>query len=428
MRRRIFGTAATAVVLGLLIPLSGCGSLDDGAGGDGTLRLVAAEYGDTPATSSKAFWDKVTRDFADAHPGIKVEVQLLPWKDIDREVSRMVKAGKAPDMALMGSYSDFAAQGKLYSAEELLSVSAEANFLQPLAEAGTVGSTLYGLPFVASSRLLFYNEALFAKAGITAAPKTWTELKAAAKALKDKGVKFPYAMPLGPEEAHAEALIWELSNGGGYADSSGSYDLASEENVRTWQWVRTNLVTPGLLGPVPPAQLNRADAFAAFLRGEVGMLNGYPSLAHEAAAKGIGVGTVSMPVSDSLGSQESPPIVGVADWMMAFKQNGKREQIGAFLDFVYQDKHLSDFAGRYHLLPSTVSASRTPAGGGIGKNDEQFLTALRGARLYPVNDPSWMAVSDTIKRNIGRAVEPADDPKAVLEDIAAKAAAAGGTG
>ncbi|MFB6865699.1 extracellular solute-binding protein [Streptomyces virginiae] len=421
MRRKIFGPAATALVLGLLPQLSGCGASGGGADDGGTLRLVAAEYGDTPATSSKAYWEKVTGAFTEANPGIKVEVRLLPWVDIDREVSRMVKAGEAPDVALMGSYSDFAAQGKLYSAEELLSVGAEANFLQPLADAGTFENRLYGLPFVASSRLLFYNKALFAKAGVATPPKTWSQLRSAAKALKDKSVKYPYALPLGPEEAHAEALIWELSNGGGYADGRGSYSLDSEENIRTWQWVRDNLVTPGLVGPTAPAETNRADAFAAFLRGEVGMLNGYPSLAHEAAAKGIDVGTVAMPVSDSLGSEESPPTVGVADWMVAFKQNDKRAEIGRFLEFVYQDKNLADFVDRYHLLPATASAARTPAGGGLSQTDEDFLSALRTARLYPVNDPSWVAVSDAIKRNIGRAVAPGGDPKAVLEDIAHKA-------
>ncbi|MCX5403005.1 extracellular solute-binding protein [Streptomyces sp. NBC_00335] len=425
MRRRILVRAATAAVLGLLVPLSGCGTSPGGAGDDGTLFLVAAEYGDTPATSSEVFWSKVTSDFTAANPGIKIEVRLLPWADIDREVTAMVRDGKAPDMALMGSYSDFAAQDRLYSAEELLSVNAEANFLAPLADAGSVGSSLYGLPFVASSRLLFYNEALFDKARIKA-PETWSELKAAAKALKAKGVKYPYALPLGPEEAHAETMIWELSNGGGYADSSGDYSLASDRNVKTWNWVKDQLVTPGLTGPTPPSQLNRADAFAAFLRGEVGMLNGYPSLYHEARAKGIGVGTVPMPVSDTLGSDETPPAVGVADWMMAFKQNGKRAEIGKFLEFVYEDENLSEFAGRYHLLPSTVSASRALAGSdGMDKTDAEFLTALRSARLYPVNDPSWMAVSDTIKRNIGRAVEPGGDPKVVLEDIAAKAKQAG---
>ncbi|MEU9415608.1 extracellular solute-binding protein [Streptomyces sp. NPDC048272] len=421
----MFTATTGAAALGLLIPLAGCGGSEDDAGGSGTLRLVAAEYGDGPGHSSKAFWDKMTADFTKANPGLKVEVQLLPWADIDSEVTRMVKDGKAPDMALMGSYSDFAAQGKLYSADELLSVTAEANFLQPLAEAGSVGNTLYGLPFVASSRLLFYNKELFDKAGIASEPKTWNDLKTAAKALKEKGVKFPYAMPLGPEEAHAEALIWELSNGGGYSDNSGNYSLASDQNIQTFKWIKESMVAPGLTGPVPPSQLNRADAFAAFLRGEVGMLNGYPSLAHEARAKGISVRAISMPVSDTLGPGETPPTVGVADWMMAFNQNGKREEIGRFLDFVYQDKNLSDFAGRYHLLPSTVSASRTPAGGGLDQNDVQFLTALRGAQLYPVNDPSWVTVSDTIKRNIGRAVEPSGDPKGVLEGIAAKAAEAG---
>ncbi|RSS66683.1 extracellular solute-binding protein [Streptomyces sp. WAC06614] len=425
MRRRIFGAAAGAAVLGLLVPLAGCGSSAGGDGDDTTLRLVAAEYGDTPATSSKAFWDKMAENFAAQNPGMKLQVQLLPWADIDREVSRMVKAGKAPDMALMGAYSDFAAQGKLYSAEELLSISAEANFLPPLAEAGSVGNTLYGLPFVASSRLLFYNESLFAKAGVTTPIKTWSELKAAAKALKEKGVKYPYALPLGPEEAHAEALIWELSNGGGYADSSGNYSLASDQNIHTFRWIKTNLVEPGLVGPVPPAQLNRADAFAAFLRGEVGMLNGYPSLLHEAKAKGISVRAMEIPVSDTIGAGERPPTVGVADWMMAFKQNGKRVQIGKFLDFLYQDKNLSDFAGRYHLLPSTVSAARTRAGGGIDDTDTAFLTALRGAQLYPVNDPNWVTVSDTIKRNIGRSLEPGVDPKSVLESIAEKSREAG---
>ncbi|QES49910.1 ABC transporter substrate-binding protein [Streptomyces venezuelae] len=416
MRRRIFGAAASTTAFGLLITLSGCGSIS-GDGGDATLKLVAAEYGTTPETSSKAFWDKVTADFTAQHPGIKVEVKLLPWADIDREVGRLVKAGKAPDMALMGSYSDFAAQGKLYPAEELLSVRAEANFLQPLAEAGSIGNTLYGLPFVASSRLLFYNENLFTKAKI-GPPKTWKELKTAAEALKQKGVKFPYALPLGPEEAHAEALIWELSNGGGYVDNSGNYSLASEQNVQAFKWLKEELVGPGLVGPVSPAKFNRQDAFDAFLRGEVGMLNGYPSLAHAAEAKGITVRTVDMPVNDGLTASERPPAVGVADWMVAFNQNDHRKQIGTFLDFLYQDKNLTDFAGRYHLLPSTVSASRTPAGGGIDKDEEQFMAALRSAQLYPVNNPNWVTVSDTIKRNIGRAVEPGADAKAVLEDIA----------
>ncbi|MEV5972229.1 extracellular solute-binding protein [Streptomyces sp. NPDC051921] len=415
MRPRLPGAAASVAALALLGSLvTACGS----SGSDGTtLRLVAAEYGDSPATSSKAYWDRLTAAFTATHPGTKVEVTLLPWADVDREVTRMVKEGNAPDVALMGAYSDFAAQGRLYSADELLSVRSEANFLAPLAEAGSVDNTLYGLPFVASSRLLFYNQELFDKAGAKP-PKTWSDLKEAARALKKEGVLYPYALPLGPEEAHAEALIWELSNGGGYTDSMGVYSIASERNAQTFDWIRENLVAPALTGPVPPAELNRKDAFAAFLRGQVGMVNGYPSLLHEAKAKGMKVGTLSMPVSDRLSEEEAPPSAGVADWMMAFKHDGNRERVGSFLDFVYQDDNLNEFAKRYHLLPSTVSATAASQYAADDSSAEQFLTALRSAQLYPVNDPSWLQVSNTIKLNIGKAVAPSADSKAVLEDIA----------
>ncbi|MEU1231511.1 extracellular solute-binding protein [Streptomyces sp. NPDC005828] len=410
---------ASVAAFGLLGSLAtACGS----SGSDGsTLRLVAPEYGDSPATSSKAYWDKLTAAFTAAHPGKKVEVTLYPWADVDREVTRMVQENNAPDVALMGAYSDFAAQGRLYSADELLSIRAEANFLRPLAAAGSVDNTLFGLPFVASSRLLFYNEDLFDKAGAKP-PKTWSDLKKAAEELKKVGVRYPYALPLGPEEAHAEALIWELSNGGGYTDVSGGYSIASEQNTQTFRWIKENLVAPGLVGPVPPAQLNRQDAFAAFLRGDVGMVNGYPSLLHEARARGMKVGTLGMPVSDTLGEGKKPPAAGVADWMMAFRHDGNRELVGSFLDFVYQDKNLSEFAGRYHLLPSTVSASEASESSAADDHStEQFFTALNSAQLYPVNEPSWLKVSNTIKRNIGKAVAPTADPKAVLEDIADQA-------
>ncbi|MGW2306112.1 extracellular solute-binding protein [Streptomyces sp. NPDC001809] len=409
---------ASAAAFGILGTLAtACGSPES----DGTtLRLVVPEYGNSPATSSKGYWDQLSVAFSAAHPGKKIEVTLYPWADVDREVTRMVAENNAPDVALMGAYSDFVAQDRLYAASEVMSIRTESNFLQPLAEAGSIRRNLYGLPFVASSRLLFYNKDLFEKAGAKP-PKTWSDLKEAAEALKGEGVLYPYALPLGPEEAHAEALIWELSNGGGYTDAGGAYNIASEQNTETFRWIKDNLVTPALTGPVPPAQLDREDAFAAFLRGDVGMVNGYPSLLHEAKAKGIKVGTLRMPVSDTLGDGKVPPAAGVADWMMAFKREGNRELVGSFLNFVYEDKNLKEFAGRYKLLPSTVTANQDARNAADDPSAEQFLSALRTAELYPVDDPSWLQVSNTIKRNIGKAVAPGAEPKTVLEDIARQA-------
>lgn len=166
----------------MTVALSGCGTVT----GDNevTLRLVAADYGDNPANSSKQYWNDLAAAFTEANPGIKVEVDVYSWEEVDAKVAELDKAGNAPDIAQIGAYADYAAADKLYSTDQLLSVTTEADFLGPLADAGKIRRVQYGMPFVSSTRLLFYNEALFDKAGIKEAPKSWDDLEADAKKLK----------------------------------------------------------------------------------------------------------------------------------------------------------------------------------------------------------------------------------------------------
>ncbi len=228
--------------MGVTGALAGCGG--PAGSDDVTLRLVAADYGRSSADSSKKYWDGLVRGFEAQHPGTKVDVSVYSWNDVDRKVKEMVAAGHAPDMAQIGAYADYAAAGKLYQAEDVLSIPVQADFASELSDAGKVNRVQYGLPFAASTRLLFYNRTLFAQAGITA-PTTWSELAADARALKAKGVKFPYALPLGPEEAQAETMQWLLSGGDGYLDGFGSYNFDSTQNVATFTWLKDELVDKG---------------------------------------------------------------------------------------------------------------------------------------------------------------------------------------
>ncbi|MFJ3900062.1 ABC transporter substrate-binding protein [Streptomyces sp. NPDC090025] len=399
--------------------LSGCGTLG-GDSGDVTLKLVAADYDLTGGDSTKKYWDGLVAAFTAKNPGIKVQVQIESWNDVDRKVAELVKAGQAPDIAQIGAYADYAAADQLYSADELLSIPVQANFLAPLVDAGEYKRTQYGLPFVASTRLLFFNQDLFDKAGVDEAPTTWDELAAAAQKLEKKGVTYPFALPLGPEEAQAETLMWLLSGGGGYLDGTGHYDLDSEANIRTFDWLRKNLVAKGLTGPTAPGKLNRKDAFAAFARGEVGMLNGHPSLMQEAAKKGVKVGKIALPGTDG----KAKATMGVADWIMGFKQNGHRKEVGAFLDFVFSDENVLKFAGDNQLLPATISASATMQSDPKSADLREFLEALPDSQLPPVGKTSWAQVSSKVKQDIGKAVDPAGKPSDVLTKLARQAAAA----
>jgi multiple sugar transport system substrate-binding protein len=404
------GTIAAASALGMAAVLAGCGLT--GGSDDVTLRLVAADYGDSSANSSKKYWDQLVTAYEKDHPGVTVEVTVYSWNDVDAKVKAMVDAGKAPDMAQIGAYSDYAAEDLLYRAGDVLSIPVEADFVPQLANAGEVRGVQYGMPFASSTRLLFYNKTLFAKAGLTP-PATWAELAKDAKALKEEGVKYPYALPLGPEEAQAETLQWLLSGGGGYTQTVSSYSLDSAENVDTFNWLKNQLVGKDLTGPVPPGKLNRAAAFAAFAAGDVGMLNGHPSLMKAAESKGVKFGMVPMP--GVAGPSKSS--MGVADWMTAFKQNGHAEQIGDFLDFVYSEKNVLAFSREYDLLPVTGSASQVM---GAAKEDadlQPFLEELPLSESYPVGRTSWAKVSAEIKKRIGQAVTPNGSPAEVLGEL-----------
>ncbi|AWW38932.1 ABC transporter substrate-binding protein [Streptomyces cadmiisoli] len=398
---------AVVSALGMTAVLGGCGL--DGESADVTLRLVAADYGDSAANSSEKYWSALVEKYEADHPGVRVEVSVHSWNDVDREVKEMVEAGRAPDMAQIGAYADYADDGLLYTADDLLSIPVQAGFASRLASAGQVNGVQYGMPFAASTRLLFYNKSLFEEAGLTP-PATWEELADAAGALKAEGVEYPYALPLGSEEAQAETMQWLLSGGGGYTDAVGTYGIDSTENVETFTWLRDKLVGQGLTGPVAPGGLDRADAFAAFAEGEVGMLNGHPSLMKMAADKGVKFGMVPMPGLNG----ESKATMGVADWMLAFKQNGHREEVGEFLDFVYSDKNVLDLSRRYDLLPVTNAASEAMGRSGEDREIKPFLDELPLAEFYPVGKTSWAAVSAEVKKRIGTAVRQGGSPTTIL--------------
>ncbi|OAH15774.1 ABC transporter substrate-binding protein [Streptomyces jeddahensis] len=416
MQRRSRGLIAAAAALGMTASLAACGTSEGSS--DVTLTLVAADYGDSAANSSQKYWDKLVKAFEAKNPGIKVKVSVYSWSDVDRKVKDMVAKGQAPDMAQIGAYADYAADGKLYSAPELLSIPVEADFLPQLSEAGEVDRIQYGMPFAASTRLLFYNKTLFEDAGLTP-PKTWAELQDAARVLKSRGVKIPYALPLGPEEAQAETMMWLLSGGAGYTDNVGTYDIDSTENIRTFDWLRDELVGEGLTGSTPPGELNRAHAFAAFTRGDVGMLNGHPTLMQMAAKKGVKFGMVPMPGING----QAKAAMGVADWMMAFKQNGHAKQIGTFLDYVYSEKNVLAFSHEYDLLPVTTSASDAMSEDKDDRQLAEFLEELPNSELYPVGKTSWAQVSADIKQQIGKAVTENGNPASILGQLQREAAA-----
>ena len=75
------------------------------------------------------------------------------------------------------------------------------------------------MPWYVETRLLYYRKDIAEKAGITDPPATWDELKAAAKAMQDKGGA-KYGISLGTKNWQ-EYLPFLWSNGGDVIDDGG---------------------------------------------------------------------------------------------------------------------------------------------------------------------------------------------------------------
>ncbi|QES33461.1 ABC transporter substrate-binding protein [Streptomyces venezuelae] len=401
----------------MALGLTAC-SGDSDSGDSKTIKLVAADYGDKASNASKVYWAEVKKEFEAANKGYKVDVQVINWNEIDKSVKNMIQAGNEPDLLQTGGYADKVADDLLYKADEVLSRETRDNLIPSFAKAGEVDGTQYGIPWVSSSRVMFYNKAVFKKAGVKNPPKTWDELADAAKKIKDKkAADTPYALPLGPEETQGESMMWELGNGGGYTDADGKYTLDSAKNVETFEWLKTNLVKPGLTYP-NPASTDRKTAFADFAAGKVGMLNGHPSLIQMAKEGKVDYGVV--PIPGKTGPLDST--LGVADWMMAFKDGGaEKEGVKKFLDFTYSKKMLA-FDEMYNLMPVTKDALKQMTDSGKHKDLEPFFQVLPNAKFYPLGDISWDVVSAEMKKTGGKAVS--DDPKQILGDLQKKAESA----
>ena len=413
-RRRFVRLAAAGVTSATGLAAAGC-RRDDTEHHEDALRVVLADYGDAQGSrDGRRYWENLVARFRRRHPEVPVDLSVHAWSTIDRRVAEQVAAGRPPDIAQVTTFGAHAEADRLYDAGEVVPVAVQAAFVYPLARAGESRHLQYGLPFAASTRLFFYNRELFARAGLDPdrPPRTWQGLRRAAEALRDAGVEVPYGLPLGRQEAQAEAMMWLLSNNGGYTDGSGGYALDAPANRVALDWLRGSLVRPGLTQP-DPAKTDRATLFEAFCQGRVGMLNGHPRLARDAAARGVDYAVA--PAPGRIGPATAS--LAVADWVVAFRSRGRREQIRTFLTFLYDERTVRDFSDHYALLPVTTAGGEWMRRSRRHRRLWPFVEELPSAECPPVGKASWPSVSARIKARIGEAVTADGDPATVLAEL-----------
>lgn len=362
-------------------------------------------------STTEDYWKNLAAKFGAANPGYSVDVQIVDWNNIDQQVATMIQTKQYPDILNQNKFSGWASNGLLQDASQLVSPKVNDDFIPAFKDAGVYEGTQYGIPFITSTRALFYNKKAFAEAGIDGPPTTWRELVDAAKKLSAAGYT-GYGLPLGAEESQAEWSIWMWGNGGNWQSKPGEYTVNSEQNVNSLK-VLNCLSNVYKVTEANPGQTNRTDGvFRPFADGKIGMMAGAsfaPSL-FKGWDSSVDYGVAPLPVNGNV----EPFTLGVQDYLMSFANKGNKTAVSKFLDFFYQPENYVEFLTSQGFLPATATASESL------KSDPKFapfLSLLPTARFYPSTDPTFPAVQGAVQNQIGTGLNEGADFKGILDAI-----------
>jgi ABC-type glycerol-3-phosphate transport system substrate-binding protein len=341
-RRQFLGFGAAVTTLALLAGCTGGASDDTGAAGDlsGEVKgAITVLTNRTDLVTTKL--PEYAKKFEAKYPGTKVTFEGVT--NYDEDVTTQLSGGEYGDVLLIPNTVAVDQFGQFFAplgAEADLAK--EYRFTSP----GSFGGQTYGLSLGGVAKGFVINKAVFAKAGITAPPKTPAEFLAALKAVEEKTDAIPYytnykdSWPLGEWNGHRSIL--------GDATVNNKFP----EDPAPWDAGKIQDVTDGLLFDIVNQKLSEPDPLTTNWEGSKPMLAG---------------GKVA---SMLLGSWAVPQMQEAAT---AAKANP--DDI-AFWPFPYQT------GGKFH---ATIDGDKL---GAISKNSKNKATAQAWLTWF-INESGW---------------------------------------
>jgi len=152
------------------------------AGGKTEFTFVASQY----SNATEPYFTGLIANFEKENPNIKVNLQVVGWDVLVQKVNTLISTKQAPDLLNIDLFSAYVNDDLLLDASKVISPELKAKFYDSMYKGDEINGINYAIPLISSVRSLYYNKDIFAQAGITDPPKTWSELRADSKLIKEK--------------------------------------------------------------------------------------------------------------------------------------------------------------------------------------------------------------------------------------------------
>ncbi|MER9867142.1 extracellular solute-binding protein [Mesorhizobium sp. M0136] len=360
-----------------------------------------------------ALLDAAAKGYAKSNPDVTVTIRAVPFGDL---LTTLRSQGGSSDGPTIGGIYDLwlpeLARDKLVApAPDTVAGEVKSAWPAGVVSAASVGATLYGIPNEIDVYALNYNKELFKQAGITAAPKTWSELKDAAQKLtrKDAGQQgFGMINSWAAGVVHPFASL--LVSNGGELVKDGKPMLDSPQSGETFQ-LYEDLIKSGASDPaMATADANTTGPFLDnFVSGKTGMIimaNWWES----ALKSGMGdkfsnIATAPIPVGPS---GDKPHSISYS-WMTVVNANaGQAEQKAAwdFLAWLNSPKSgkngasaMSDILMSMGILPTRTSDIEAHKDKLSSEFLSGYVSVLADAKPFPVV-PGGQEFSESLQQTL----------------------------
>ena len=396
------------------------------------VTISFTNYNLASAGIGKDATELLLREFAQKFPNITVEPRGVPSPDLTAKVQAEVVAGNAPDLVqIVFSDLDFAVRDlrakpldRIVAPDELKAYQGGEHPLHPRGLKLTeLDGKTYGVPYVFSTPVLFYNADLFRKAGLDPdrPPRTWAEVKQYGQQIKAKtGSTAVTIACLGTFDWCYQGLV--LSNGGRVLSPDRTKltfaEPAAVEAVAMWQ----DLVKAGVHAATT---LGASDGFQA---GKVAMELQTSALQSRYLTAAKGNWELRAAAMPSFGDKVAAPTNSGSALVILSEDPAKQRAAWELMRFLTSERGytvIQSQIGYLTLRPSIVNDARYLkdwyAANPLAKANLEQLDRLEPWVAFP--GTNYVGMRDIMMKAVENVVLNGDDPTTTLRAAQERASA-----